>query len=93
MTCWEILGLTDEATAAEVKRAYRELSLTHHPDHGGSVLGFHLLRMAYVQAFDLASRPVPCAECKGLGHVQARTGFLLVTCEKCGGKGTHERRG
>ena len=29
---YEVLGITDEATSAEVKKAYRRLSLKYHPD-------------------------------------------------------------
>jgi len=32
----EILGLTEGATADDVKRAHREMMMRHHPDQGGS---------------------------------------------------------
>lgn len=32
---WEVLGVTDRATEAEVKAAFRELMKIHHPDRGG----------------------------------------------------------
>jgi len=32
----EILGIAADASAAEIKKAYRRLSLQHHPDQGGS---------------------------------------------------------
>lgn len=37
---FETLGLTDEATADEVKQAYRKLAMTHHPDKGGNQATF-----------------------------------------------------
>lgn len=42
----QVLGVT-QLDAAEVKKAYRELALLHHPDKGGSDGDFKLLRRAY----------------------------------------------
>ena len=33
---YEILGLTPEASRAEIKEAHKKLMLGNHPDHGGS---------------------------------------------------------
>ena len=32
---WEVLGVREGATFAEVRAAYERLSLQHHPDRGG----------------------------------------------------------
>ena len=33
---YEILGIADAATDAEIKRAYRQMSLKHHPDRAAT---------------------------------------------------------
>lgn len=44
---FKILGLTKgSASEGDVKRAYRQLALTHHPDRGGDVKKFHALSAA-----------------------------------------------
>lgn len=42
-----ILNLQEDATKKEVKTAFRKLSLKHHPDHGGLIEDFCLIRDAY----------------------------------------------
>jgi DnaJ domain len=42
-----VLGLTPQATLAEVKAAYREKVKEHHPDQGGAVPEFLRLQEAY----------------------------------------------
>ena len=44
---YEILGIADAATDAEIKRAYRQMSLKHHPDKGGDPVRFQLIVTAY----------------------------------------------
>jgi len=51
---YEVLGVGREATPAELKTAYRRLAKTMHPDAGGTVGTFRLLREAY----DTLSDPV-----------------------------------
>ncbi len=45
--CLKALGLTEDATAADVKRAYHELCLKEHPDTGGTHEGFLKLQEHY----------------------------------------------
>lgn len=43
----EVLGLSRGARAAQIKKAYRQLSLRHHPDKGGNAEVFKKLKAAY----------------------------------------------
>jgi len=47
VTYWTVLNLTETATAAEVKEAYRKLSETMHPDKGGDAELWKLLTTAF----------------------------------------------
>lgn len=47
---WSILGITENATKEEIKKAYRRLSLEFHPDRGGSDEQFQRIRKAYEEA-------------------------------------------
>ena len=45
---WAILELEPGSTAREIKRRYRSLSMTHHPDKGGNEADFIRISSAYV---------------------------------------------
>lgn len=47
MNYYEILGVSDQATADDIKRAYRKLASQHHPDKGGDTRKFQELQTAY----------------------------------------------
>lgn len=47
MTYYEILGVTETATEAEIKKAYRKLASQHHPDKGGDKAKFQEIQSAY----------------------------------------------
>lgn len=47
MTYYEILGVTKESSADEIKRAYRKLASQHHPDKGGDKNKFQEIEQAY----------------------------------------------
>jgi hypothetical protein len=47
---WRVLGVPAGAGLEEVKRAYRELAMQHHPDRGGDAVRF----MEVQQAFEAA---------------------------------------
>lgn len=51
--CLKKLGLTLPCSVYAVKRAYRELAMTAHPDRGGDSRQFIELHQAYRQALDL----------------------------------------
>jgi DnaJ family protein A protein 2 len=44
---YEILGVSKEATQAEIKKAYRKLAIQHHPDKGGDEEKFKEITRAY----------------------------------------------
>lgn len=44
---YEILGVDKEAGPRDIKKAYRALSMKHHPDHGGDEEKFKELNEAY----------------------------------------------
>jgi len=44
---FDVLGLDDDADEADVERAYRERVKEAHPDQGGTVEEFQLVRRAY----------------------------------------------
>lgn len=47
MTHYQTLGVCTNATAADIKKAYRKLASTHHPDKGGDVEDFKRIQHAY----------------------------------------------
>jgi hypothetical protein len=59
MTCFDVLGLTAEATVDEIKAAYRRLAMERHPDRGGDEKEFVELQAAYEEALALAGAVEP----------------------------------
>lgn len=49
---YETLGLDPDATRAEIRLAFRQLSKTHHPDVGGDPEAFRAIGLAYVVLMD-----------------------------------------
>lgn len=47
---WEILGVAEHASTAEVKERFRELAQMHHPDRGGNGNQMAEISAAYEQA-------------------------------------------
>jgi hypothetical protein len=44
---YRLLGITQDATAEDIRRAYRRAAKDHHPDHGGDGDQFDWIREAY----------------------------------------------
>lgn len=86
---FEILGLGSDASADEVKARWRELCKVHHPDRGGNAVDFNTYRLAYNQAFKIASEPKKCERCHGTRSVLIGAGFgaMKVVCPDCKGSG------
>lgn len=54
---YDILGVSPKATSTEIKKAYRDLAVTHHPDkHGGDDTMFKFISMAYTELSSPSSR-------------------------------------
>ena len=53
---YHILGVTPQATADEIKRAYRKLASQHHPDKGGDTAQFQEIQEAYSILSDESKR-------------------------------------
>lgn len=92
------LGISREATQAEVKERWRALCKLHHPDReGGNQVEFIRYRKLYYEAMMLAVQPVTCKACHGRGHVlrQQPGNFASVKlkCHDCGGSGKVQRGG
>jgi len=52
LTFYDILGITSDAIPEEIKKAFRDLSKTHHPDSGGDPEEFHTILKAYETLID-----------------------------------------
>jgi DnaJ-class molecular chaperone len=53
---YEILGVAKDATAQQIKKAYRKRAAMHHPDTGGDPEKFKALVLAYNVLYDPAKR-------------------------------------
>lgn len=64
---YEILGVSKDASESEIKKAFRTLSLIHHPDRGGDTHKFQEISAAYEtlsdpakkQEYDMESNGIP----------------------------------
>jgi curved DNA-binding protein len=56
MDYYNILGVAKNATADEVKQAYRKLAAKHHPDRGGDTASFQKIQEAYATLGDEQKR-------------------------------------
>ena len=62
---YEILGVSKDSTDSEIKKAYRTLSLKHHPDRGGDATQFQEINNAYETLSDSNKRHHYDAELNG----------------------------
>lgn len=84
-----IFGLPETATPEEVKQRWRELCMTHHPDHGGAAEDFQALHREYRRLMEIAEAPRSCRCCGGTGKNKVGSGFSYIDleCPECGGTG------
>jgi hypothetical protein len=52
---WNVLGVNQNASKDDIKKAYRSLATVHHPDNGGDKNMFASVNEAYQQAMKTAS--------------------------------------
>lgn len=67
MDYYQTLGVSETATADEIKKAYRKLAAKHHPDKGGDTAQFQNISRAYDVLSDQNKRAQYDAERKGIG--------------------------
>lgn len=67
MTHYDTLGIPENATQEEIKKAYRKLANQHHPDKGGDTTKFQQIQSAYDAISDEQSRARYDAERRGGG--------------------------
>ena len=67
MTHYNTLGVSENATADEIKQAYRRLANKHHPDRGGDTAEFQKIQSAYNVLSDDQARAQYDAERQGRG--------------------------
>jgi DnaJ-class molecular chaperone len=64
---YEILGVSEKADETEIKKAYRSLSLKHHPDRGGDSEKFKEISEAFQTLSDSSKRRMYDLEQQGGG--------------------------
>lgn len=67
MTHYQTLGVAEDATAEDIKKAYRRLASQHHPDKGGDNAKFQEIQVAYATLSDARKRQQYDMERQGLG--------------------------
>jgi len=67
MTHYATLGVTEDASQEEIKRAFRKLAGQHHPDKGGDTAEFQRIQEAYSVVGDEGKRAQYDAERRGGG--------------------------
>jgi len=67
MTHYDTLGISENASQDEIKKAYRKLANQHHPDKGGDTNQFQQIQAAYDAIGDEQRRAQYDAERRGMG--------------------------
>ena len=75
MNYYEILGVSEQATPDEIKKAYRKLASQHHPDKGGNKDRFQEIQVAYDTLSDNQKRQQYDLERRGFGNGFSRFHF------------------
>jgi len=83
--CYEVLELSSESTQAAIRKKFRDISLTLHPDKGGDADHFRV----YQRAYDVLSDPEKrehydsCVEDQDLYWEEYGASFEHPTLLKC----------
>ncbi len=93
------LSVAPSASAAAIKRAYRDLARKHHPDHGGDAARFAAVDEAYQVLSDPGRRAeydamraawlesvgaVGCSGCGEANRIRAVSAGKIPVCAECG---------
>lgn len=68
MNYYDILGVNQEASQDDIKKAYKKLAMTHHPDRGGDNKKFQEISQAYDTLSDPQKKSHYDAELNGFGN-------------------------
>jgi curved DNA-binding protein len=79
MNYYQILGVDENASQDDIKKAYKKLAMKHHPDRGGDNKKFQEISQAYDTLSDSNKKSQYDAELNGFGnpfmHVHQGQGF------------------
>lgn len=67
MNYYEILGVNENSSQDEIKKAYKKLAMQHHPDRGGNNKKFQEISQAYDTLSDPQKRAQYDAQLQGFG--------------------------
>lgn len=68
MSYYDILGVNENASQDDIKKAYKKLAMQHHPDRGGDNKIFQEISQAYDTLSDPQKKSQYDAERNGFGH-------------------------
>lgn len=71
---YQILGVSEKASDAEIKKAYKKLSMKHHPDKGGDDTKFQEISTAYNKIKNAKARQEYQHQNSGFGGIHINTG-------------------
>ena len=82
MSHYQTLGISTKSRIEEIKKAYHQLALTHHPDKGGSDAHFTEI----VNAYTTLTNPITKSQ---YDHMHNNDNTTTIThsnpyCEQCG---------
>jgi curved DNA-binding protein len=75
MNYYDILGVNENASQDDIKKAYKKLAMQHHPDRGGDNKKFQEISQAYDTLSDTQKKSQYDAERNGFGNPFHGSGF------------------
>jgi curved DNA-binding protein len=76
MDYYQILGVAENASQDDIKKAYKKLAMKNHPDRGGDTKTFQSISQAYDTLSDLNKRSQYDAQKNGNPFINVRTGDM-----------------